>query len=198
MNYTRITYFAGTPTGPTVDLAGLGFTVGCSTLGICPQNQLYKTLPSISFNNFSIGGPAGSESLRENTYQAQDNYSWVAGNHTIKLGGIFSFTQLNMQTYFANNGLFGFSGSSETGLDFADFLLGAADTFQQGVQFPLYDRGAYYGLFGQDSWRVSRTLTVNYGLRWDVTTPWWEKYNRMEALVPGRQSAVFPTAPRSW
>jgi hypothetical protein len=198
LSYTRNTSFANTPTGPNLDVAGLGFTVGCNTLGICPQNPLYKTLPSISFNNFSIGGPAGSESLRENTYQVQDNYSWVTGNHTIKFGGIFSFSQLNMQTYFANNGLFGFSGSSETGLDFADFLLGAADTFQQGVQFPLYNRATYYGLFTQDSWRASRTLTLNYGLRWDVTSPWWEKYNRMEALVPGRQSVVFPTAPTSW
>jgi len=198
LSYMRNTSFANTPTGPNLDVAGLGFTVGCNTLGICPQNPLYKTLPSISFNNFSIGGPAGSESLRENTYQVQDNYSWVTGNHTIKFGGIFSFSQLNMQTYFANNGLFGFSGSSETGLDFADFLLGAADTFQQGVQFPLYNRATYYGLFAQDSWRASRTLTLNYGLRWDVTTPWWEKYNRMEALVPGRQSVVFPTAPTSW
>jgi hypothetical protein len=103
-----------------------------------------------------------------------------------------------MQTYYASNGIFGFSGSSETGLDFADFLLGAASTFQQGVQFPLYNRALYYGIFAQDSWRVRRTLTLDYGLRWDVTTPWWDKYNRMEALVPGRQSAVFPTAPTSW
>lgn len=198
LSYTRNTSFANTPTGPNVDVAALGFTVGCNTLGICPQNSQYKTLPQISFNNFSIGGPAGSESLRENTYQVQDNYSWVRGNHTIKFGGIFSFSQLNMQTFYGNNGLFGFSGSSETGLDFADFLLGAADTFQQGVQFPLYNRATYYGLFAQDSWRAGRTLTLNYGLRWDVTTPWWEKYNRMEALVPGRQSVVFPTAPTSW
>jgi hypothetical protein len=200
LSYTRNASFAGIPTGPTVDLPGLGFTVSCdiNANGICPQDPKYKTLPQISFNNFNIGGPAGSESLRENTYQIQDNYSWVVGNHTLKFGGIFSFSQLNMQTYFANNGLFGFSGGSETGLDFADFLLGAADTFQQGVQFPLYNRGDYYGLFAQDSWRASRTLTLNYGLRWDVTTPWWDKYNRMEALVPGKQSVVFPTAPTGW
>ena len=198
LSYTRNTSFGNAPTGPTVDLGALGFTVGCNTLGICPQNPLFKTLPQISFNNFVIGGPAGSESLRENTYQVLDNYSWVAGTHTLKFGGIFSFSQLNMQTYYANNGTFGFTGSSETGLDFADFLLGAANSFQQGVQFPLYNRATYYGLFGQDSWRVSRTLTLNYGLRWDVTGPWWEKYNRMEALVPGRQSVAFPTSPQSW
>ncbi len=71
-------------------------------------------------------------------------------------------------------------------------------SYQQGVQFPLYNRAKYYGLFAQDSWRASQNLTVNYGLRWDVTTPWSEKYNRMEALVPGSQSVVFPTAPVGW
>lgn len=198
LSFTRNSSTGNTPTGPAVDLGALGFTVGCNTDGICPQNPQYKTLPAISFNNFSIGGPAGSELLHENTYQAQDNFSWTAGNHTVMFGGIFSFSQLNMQTYYASNGTFAFDGGSETGLDFADFLLGTATSFNQGVQFPLYNRSRYYGIFGQDSWRASRNLTINYGLRWDVTTPWWEKYNRMEALVPGAQSAVFPTAPRGW
>lgn len=198
LSYTRNASFANTPTGPTVDLAALGFTVGCDTLGLCPQNPGYHTLPPISLNNFSIGGPAGSESLRENTYQIQDNYSWTLGAHNLKFGGIFSLSQINMQTYYANNGLFAFNGATETGSDFADFLLGAANSFNQGVQLPLYNRGKYYGFFAQDSWRALPNLTLNYGVRWDVTTPWSEKYNRMEALVPGRQSATFPTAPQGW
>ena len=198
LSYTRNASFGNTPTGPAVDLATLGFTVGCSTAGICPQSSQYKTLPQISFNSFAIGGPAGSESLKENTYQAQDNYSRSLGTHNLKLGGIFSVSQVNMQTYFANNGLYGFNGSSETGLDFADFLLGTASTWNQGVQLPLYTRSRYFGLFAQDNWRLRPGLTLNYGARWDVTTPWWEKYNRMEALVPGHQSVEFPTAPLGW
>jgi hypothetical protein len=66
------------------------------------------------------------------------------------------------------------------------------------VQLPLYNRSRYFGIFAQDSWRPIRTVTLNYGVRWDVSTPWWEKYNRMEALVPGAQSVVFPTAPQGW
>ncbi|MGB7547180.1 MAG: carboxypeptidase regulatory-like domain-containing protein [Terracidiphilus sp.] len=198
LGYTRNTSLANTPTGRTVDLASIGFTTGCSTLGLCPQNPNYKTMPPISLNNFSIGGPAGSESLRENTYQLQDSFSWNIGTHNLKFGGVLSLSQINFQTYYANNGLFGFNGGTETGLDFADLLLGAADTFNQGVQLPVYNRAKYYGLFGQDSWALHKGLTFNYGLRWDVTTPWTEKYNRMEALVPGHQSATFPTAPEGW
>ena len=198
LGYTRNVSFANTPTGPTVSLGALGFTTGCSTLGLCPQNAQYNTLPPITLNNFSLGGPTGSESLAENTYQLQDNFSWTIGKHNLKFGGILSLSQINFLTYYANNGLFGFNGGTETGLDLADLLLGAASTFNQGVQLPVYNRAKYYGLFGQDSWSVNKNLTLNYGLRWDVTTPWTEKYNRMEALIPGRQSATFPGAPLGW
>ncbi|MGB8536930.1 MAG: carboxypeptidase regulatory-like domain-containing protein [Acidobacteriaceae bacterium] len=198
LSYTRNASFANQATGPAADLGSLGFTTGCNTLGICPQSTTYKTLPPISLNSFSVGGPAGSEGLTENTFQVQDNYSWTLGTHNVKFGGIFSFNEVNLQTYFGNNGIFGFNGGTETGLDFADLLLGATNSYEQGVQLPLYNRGLYYGIFGQDSWRVRQNLTVNYGLRWDVTTPWWEKYNRIEALVPGRQSVVFPGSPVGW
>ncbi len=198
LSYTRNAWLADTQTGPPVNLESLGFTVGCTTLGICPQSASDTTLPPIVFNAFSIGGPNGSENLKENTYQVQDNYSWNVGNHSLRFGGIFSLSQVNLQTYYFNNGYFGFNGGSETGLDFADFLIGTATSYNQGVQLPVYNRALYYGLFAQDSWRATRNLTVNYGLRWDVSTPYWEKYNRMEALVPGHQSATFPTAPEGW
>ena len=93
----------------------------------------------------------------------QDTYAWSVGNHSLKFGGIFSLSQVNMQTYYANNGPFAFNGGSETGLDFADFLLGAANTFNQGVQLPLYNRAHYYGLFAQDSWRAGETLPSTTG-----------------------------------
>jgi hypothetical protein len=196
--YTRNASLANTPTGPKVDLSALGFTSGCSTLGLCPQDATDNTLPPISLNSFSVGGPFGSESLAENTYQMQNNFSWMLGAHNFKVGGILALSQINFQTHFANNGLFAFNGGTETGLDFADLLLGAASTFNQGVQLPVYNRAKYYGVFAQDSWTVNRSLTLNYGLRWDVTSPWTEKYNRMEALVPGLQSATFPGAPLGW
>ena len=51
------------------------------------------------------------------------------------------------------------------------------------------------GVYAQDSWRVTRSLTLNYGLRWDRIEPWYEKYNQIATFVPGKQSVVFPGAP---
>ena len=197
LSYMRNAAFAGTPATAPIDPASGGFTVGCNTLGICPLSR-FSTLPQIGLNSFGFGLSGSGNNLRDNIYQVLDNYTKIVGTHSLKVGGIFALSQANMQTYIANNGGFGFDGTAETGLDFADFLLGAPASFSQGVQLPLYSRSRYFGVFAQDSWRVRRSLTFNYGLRWDVTTPWWEKYNRMEALVPGLQSTTFPTAPIGW
>jgi hypothetical protein len=197
LSYMRNAAFSGVPASAPINPASVGYTVGCNTLGICPLSS-FQTMPSIGLNTFGFGLSGNGSGLRENTYQVLDNYSKIVGTHSLKLGGIFALSQANMQTYINSNGGFGFSGAAETGLDFADFLLGAPNSFSQGVQLPLYSRGRYYGVFAQDSWRLRQNLTFNYGLRWDVTTPWWEKYNRMEALVPGLQSATFPTAPLGW
>ena len=50
-------------------------------------------------------------------------------------------------------------------------------------------------MFAQDSWRARSNLTVNYGVRWDIMAPWYEKDNQIQTIVPGQQSAVYPDAP---
>ncbi|MGI8960646.1 MAG: TonB-dependent receptor [Bryobacteraceae bacterium] len=77
-------------------------------------------------------------------------------------------------------------------------MIGAPNVFQQGVQAPLHSRTYYYGLYAEDSWRAKTSLTVNYGLRYEVTSPWYEAQGQLETLVPGLQSKVFPGAPTGW
>ena len=79
--------------------------------------------------------------------------------------------------------------------DFADFLLGIPSQYNQSQLQAFYGRNKYAGLYAQDSWRVRKNLTLNYGLRWDRIEPWYEKYNQIATFEPGQQSVVFPGAP---
>jgi hypothetical protein len=92
-------------------------------------------------------------------------------------------------------GQFNFTGG-ETGYDVADYLLGAPSGYSQsGVQV-LDGRSKYAGAYVQDSIRVSPELTLNVGLRWEFSQPWYDTQNKIMALVPGEQSIQYFTAPR--
>src|SRR6202021_2619407 len=129
-----------------------------------------------------------------NPYQTADPFSKVLGNHTMKFGSEFHADQVNGAPIAQFNGNFVFSGT-ETGVDFADFLIGVPSQFNQSQLNPFYARNKYAGLFAQDSWRARSNLTLNYGVRWDRIAPWSEKYNQISTFVAGAQSVVFPGAP---
>ncbi len=191
--------------GKGVTLASLGFASGANGApGIVPLVPSLEGVPEIDFNDFVIGVPSRPNGLIDNIYQVVDNYSKIIGTHTLKFGGQFHYDQLeealidnvsNGNFFFGSN----FNGQpSETGVDFVDFLLGAPSSYVQGQSYPSYGRNYYFGLYGQDSWRVKSNLTFNYGLRYDVSSPWKTKYNQFQTLIPGEQSVVFPGSPTGW
>jgi hypothetical protein len=191
--------------GKGITLSSLGFASGAGRLpGIYPVAPQYEGIPEIDFNDFIIGVPSRPNGLIENIYQVVDNYSRIVGTHTLKFGGQYHFNQLEEHLVDnVSNGNFFFGtnydgGVSETGSDFVDFLLGAPSSYVQGQSFPSYGRGFYFGLYGQDSWRIKSNLTLNYGLRYDVSPPWYEKFNEIQTLIPGEQSVVFPGSPTGW
>jgi len=190
LHYMRNMMATGNPLGGVgVSLASQGFT------GIVPNDtRLPQGVMSVGFNDFSIGESVWPLFVWDNTYHVLDNFSKVRGTHTLKFGGDFSYDQVTFDFPAANNGTFGFYGG-ETGNDFADFLIGAPSGYSQGLVPTMYTRARTYALYGQDSWRVDRNLTLNYGLRWEVGTPWWEAHNQQRAVVYGLQSKVFPGAP---
>jgi len=191
--------------GKGVTLASLEFASGANGApGIVPLVPSLEGVPEIDFNDFVIGVPSRPNGLIDNIYQVVDNYSKIIGTHTLKFGGQFHYDQLeealidnvsNGNFFFGSN----FNGQpSETGVDFVDFLLGAPSSYVQGQSYPSYGRNFYFGLYGQDSWRVKSNLTFNYGLRYDVSSPWKTKYNQFQTLIPGEQSVVFPGSPAGW
>ena len=180
------------PSGGTgVTLASLGIS------GVTPLNPGVEGVPELDFNSFQVGTLSRIFGLTENTFQWLDNYRTVIGKHTISLGGSFHYTQLQEKLRNVENGNFQFFGA-ETGIDFADFLLGAPQFYIQGQTPSSNGRNRYLGLYGQDSWRVTSNFTLNYGLRWEVATPWYEQHDEIETIVPGLQSRVFPNSPTGW
>jgi hypothetical protein len=198
-SYVRNTLALATPTGgigPNYSLDKLGFVTpwNATTGGISPIAPNLEGVPFITFNDFSIGVPQVSTRQFNNSFQWVDNFSKVMGTHSLKFGGQFHYDQINERNLAAENGQYGFSGS-ETGIDFADFLIGAPDSLTQASPQILDSRSKYFALFGQDSWRVTSNLVFNYGLRWEASEPWYDIQDKTETIMPGAQSVKFPGAP---
>lgn len=144
----------------------------------------------------SVGNPiTGPRNTAQNTYEATDAFTRVAGAHSLKLGGAFRRNQINMTEGIASNGFFVFAPFPASDA-FASFLLGLPVVFfQGGGDLNRGLRNIDFAVYGQDEWRVSPRLTFNYGLRWEVGTPFVDIRDRMNSWSPGRQSTVFPNAP---
>ena len=199
LEFFRVNVLLNQPKGGTgQSLSSLGFASGAGGApGIVPLAPKLQGVPEIDFNSFVIGVPSRPNQLVENIYQGIDNFSKIIGTHTVKFGGQYHYNQLTENLVNVANGNFVFNGS-ETGIDFLDFVLGAPFQYIQGQSYPSYGRNFYLGLYGQDSWRVRSNLTFNYGLRWDVSAPWREKFNEIQTLIAGEQSVVFPGSPKGW
>ena len=193
--YTRLDAKVVTPLNPALP-SSFGFA------GITPQYPETAGGPYISLSGFfSLGfSPFGPTSSTDNTYQLDDNFSKIVGRHTLKFG--FSGRRYDVVNPYQafNSGQFSFVGAGRfsTGNPGADFLLGIPDSFKQqsgGLQnFRTY---THY-LYAQDSWRVNNNLTLNYGVGYQIDTPYVNQlYDRLDknCFRPGQQSTVFPTAP---
>jgi hypothetical protein len=194
LSYMRSANNVGQPVGgvgPT--LASQGFAAG-SAGGIVPLAPSIEGVMNIFFNSFTMGVPITNLQQWNNTYSLNDSFSRIIKKHTLKAGLEFSLDQVNVNPNATFNGSFAFFGS-ETGSDFADFLIGVASNYNQADSMSYYPRHKYLGGFLQDSWRAKPNLTLNFGVRWELLQYWSEKYNQIPAMVVGQQSQVFTTAP---
>ncbi len=195
VSYLRDITNLGQPEGGRgVSLVSQGFENANGSPSIVALDPKGQSVENLNFNGYSTGAAANELIQANNTYQTADTFSKVLGNHTMKFGGEFHADQVNAHPIAQFNGSFVFSGT-ETGVDFADFLIGVPSQYNQSQLNPFYARNKYVGLFAQDSWHALPSLTLNYGLRWDRIAPWSEKYNQISTFEAGAQSVVFPGAP---
>jgi hypothetical protein len=191
-SYLRNLNTNGKTTDVSPSVATMGFAPPADG-GIYQLAPAYQNYPTLILNNYTLGPPEAITTQANDTYQFQDDFSKVVGNHTLKFGANYHWDLIDISRpdskyYFHFNG-------GETGIDLADLMLGASSSFFQGTPASVNLRNFYVGAYGEDSWHITRNLTLNYGIRWDVDPYWAEAHNKEPVLVPGLQSTTFPTAP---
>ena len=195
VSYMRAVNDVGQPVGGLgTSLQSQGFVDASGNPTIDALAPTHVGVENIIFNNYSIGTAANELRQVNNIGQATDDFSRVVGSHTLRGGFAFHHDEVDGYPIAQFNGNFQFTGT-ETGSDFADFLLGVPTAFNQSQLNAFYGRDNYYGAYAQDSWRVSNSLVLNYGLRYDHIAPWSEEHNEISIFRPGAQSVVFPGAP---
>jgi hypothetical protein len=185
----RTATLQGSPTDKTAP-AELGFT------NVSPDDPKGAAPPIIYTNGFNLGpSPQGPTTLHDATFQWADNYTWTRDRHEIKFGADISRIRQNFRYDFYNNGSYDFTFGDFTGNEVADFVAGFWDNYYQSSKATYGIRTGAIGLYVQDTWKVTKHLTLNYGLRWDYFTPQSDVHNNILGFFPGQQSTVFPGAP---
>ncbi len=191
-------------TAPTTDF-------NLSSLGLS-GNLINRNFPTITGNctagaagtcTNGTGGMANigtSGGIQDPTYEPKPtatlNLTWVKGKHTYKAGGEWIRENYINDPYstiilatgagptgdpFTNTNSY---GSFSPGFGFASFLLGDYTATTQGVPFDTHIETTDWAFFVQDSWKATRKLTLDYGIRWDYDTPEKEEYNRWGQINP--------------
>ena len=126
----------------------------------------------ISLNGSAIGAAAAYPRTfpSEQRFQLVDNYSWTHGAHSVKLGVDWQTTEDYMNQLYNGNGTYNYSNLTNFAKDFSDNTTGTKSysTFTQQFGNPIQDlRTSDINFYAQDTWKVSRRFTLNYGLRYE-------------------------------
>jgi hypothetical protein len=162
-----------------------------------PTLGLNEGVPFLIVSGYaSLGNPiVGPQDTYQNDYQGAYSLAMTRGRHNFKVGAEVTREQINVLFGIATNGFFVFAPFPASD-SFASFLLGqSVQFFQGGGEF---DRGLRKWIaagYAQDEFRVDRHLTLNFGLRYEVNTPYVDIRDRLNAWEPGQQSKVYPNAP---
>jgi hypothetical protein len=163
----------------------------------------------------SISGYFGASSSAfagwyRNNYTLNDDLHWVRGNHNFAFGGHIELSKYDVTNVYQSYGGFTFAavlnnkiGSTTYNYPnaFANFQMGFISGFGQGNFELLNDTNHFPGLYAQDSWRVTRKLQLNYGVRWELFAPWHNNNSSLlqefspSAYAANTRSTLFTTLP---
>jgi hypothetical protein len=172
-----------------------------STLGLNLEGDLFSgsAIPGFIFQQSGVTSTANGRqnAVIQRTLQFTDNVSWTHGRHTMKFGTDIRKYDFQNDVVFTGAdsfGVFDFDGAF-TGFDIADFELGLP--YQSVIALPgprINGVGSNYGFYAQDQFQVTPKLTINYGLRYEIHPPWFEKTLQLTNFDPTNGSVVVPNA----
>ncbi len=157
-------------------------------------------LPDITVTGFSaLGDRTFSPNLKHvQVAQINNTVSWNHGKHDFRFGGEFLKTYNFADSANLPRSSFTFSGQftsrvpgQGTGSAIADLLLGQTASAGLGTFQLAHLRSLYYGFFINDSWKVSPSVTINLGIRYDLQTPLWERDNRQANFIIDPSNAQY-------
>ena len=177
------------------------------TSGITTNIPGREGVPFVTvLGGFTIGNNYQGELPQTgNTYQFSDNFSKVLGTHSLKFGGDLRLQKFNQFLYYDINGDFTFQQSGSNNVTapigtstnatpdaYPNYFLGVPASYTQGAAQGenLTNYGLY--LFVQDSWKIKPNFTLNYGLRWELNTPYVDSGNRLQTFRPGQDTTQYP------
>ncbi len=161
-----------------------------------PDRTGIKGIPNFNITGFSPVTQSLLNPVNDGHAQVSDNMTWSAGKHTVKFGGEYINWFVN-RYLTTNSALFGnYSFTNRyTGNPYADFLLGLPTSVTRLDPFPTqYNRFFDYALFLQDDFKLTRRLTLSYGLRYEYNDPVREKTGNMYSFDLASGSVVVPNA----
>ena len=173
--------------GEVSNSLGQGYPAKIGLKGV--QNT---TFPCIKF----IGTPyqeqlnnCGDSEFADNVYQLNDSVSWVKGKHNFKFGGGVRMLQFNVRRLTQSSGEFDFNAAQTSnngagGNAVASSLFGLSDTTTLNYGNFSGVRYKDFSFYGQDSYKLSSRLTLNYGLRYDIDLPATEAFDRFSMVDP--------------
>jgi len=152
---------------------------------------------------FFGGGNLGPNGFLQDIWDqkptANANLTWIKGNHTFKFGGELMIEGFPDISVYRSQGIFGFSSTETgdpdenrlglnaftglTGFPYASFFLGQVDNVNLNPPQQSKLGNHTMAFYAQDSWKVTRKLTLDYGLRYDYETLLREQYGRMPDTV---------------
>jgi hypothetical protein len=182
---------------PQQSLTGIGIP------GVATDNSGFSEISITNFATIGISNVPNSDDSQDR--EVSTSLTWTRGAHSIKFGWQEYWLQTNFNSSQLTSGIFDFNGEYSAPTPtatptndqrFADFLLGASSEEELSSPSILNFRSPYSHFFVHDDWKATRSLTFNLGLRYELSPPAVDKFNKIanfdEDTHPADPQLIYP------